>query len=105
MTDILAPQTHQHETGTMLDSATSDAVPLTRLLTVGMRLAVYGVDDSPGGDRRWWHVVRPGTMGHLDLKTRLRYGTSLCRIYVATNGYSADFNPLRALCPACAELL
>lgn len=76
---------------------------MAKLLRVGRRLAVLGVDiDRPTGP---WHIVKPGSftpaLGADHGKT---IGTSLCGRYAITNGYAADFTPPDgALCPACSE--
>src|SRR5580765_3000088 len=86
---------------------------LTKLLRVGGKLAVLGVEDG----RRamgWWHVARPGTYGapqgnswEADQEgANLVYGRSLCNRTIVTNGYAADWRPPDgALCPGCKERL
>lgn len=77
-----------------------------QLLREGLKLAVLGVDDSFGGDRRWWHVVKPGSYSTPQLagSENLAHGTALCGRVVATNGYPSDFRPpIGSLCPACKE--
>ncbi len=76
---------------------------LTKLIRVGGKLATLGVSL---GQMRWWHVARPGTIGHPDPLTRMTYATSLCRRNIVTNGYASDFAPADGvLCPACREQL
>lgn len=73
-----------------------------KLLKVGGRLAVLGVDpDRPMGS---WHVMRPGTWSVPAIgdggKT---YGRAHCGLLAVTNGYAADFvPPAGQMCPACA---
>lgn len=86
---------------------------LTKLIRVGGKLAVLGVEDG----RRamgWWHVVRPGSHGAPQGNswgpdqegTNLVYGKALCGATVVTNGYAADWRPPDGvLCPACREQL
>jgi hypothetical protein len=86
---------------------------LTKLLRVGGKLAVLGVEDG----RRamgWWHVAQPGTWntpqglsGESDqLGADLTYGKALCGRTIVTNGYAADWRPPDGvLCPACREQL
>ena len=85
---------------------------LTKLIRVGGRLAVLGVEDG----RRamgWWHVARPGTWdppagssGTEPEGAGLAYAKALCGRFIVTNGYAADWRPLAGtLCPACAEQL
>ena len=88
------------------------AKQLTKLLRVGGRLAVLGVEDG----RRamgWWHVARPGSWsppkddsGIAPDGAGLTYARSLCGRYIVTNGHPADWRPPDGvLCPACAEQL
>jgi hypothetical protein len=85
---------------------------LTKLLRVGGKLAVLGVEDG----RRamgWWHVARPGSWsppagsaGTEPEGAGLTYAKSLCGRFVVTNGQPADWCPPDGtLCPACAERL
>lgn len=87
---------------------------MTKLIRVGGKIAVLGVEDKPGAAMRWWHVCRPGTWsapqgtsGGMDQEGRdLTYARALCGRYVVSNGYAADFAPPDgALCPACSEQL
>lgn len=86
---------------------------LTKLIRVGGKLAVLGVEDRPLAAMDKWHVVRPGTHGIPQGLSGtacegddLTYGKSMCGLRVVTNGYAADFRPPDgALCPACAEQL
>ncbi len=83
---------------------------LTKLLRIGGRLAVLGVEDGLRA-MGWWHVARPGTWsppagsaGTEPEGAGLTYAKSLCGRYVVTNGQPADWNPPDGtLCPACAE--
>jgi hypothetical protein len=85
---------------------------LTKLLRVGGRLAVLGVEDGRKA-MGWWHVARPGTWsppagtaGTEPEGAGLTYARSLCGRFVVTNGYAADWRPPDGtLCPACAEQL
>jgi hypothetical protein len=76
-----------------------------KLIQVGRRLAVLGVDmDRPLGP---WHVMAPGKFSVPQAgdwgKT---IGSTVCGQYAITNGYAADFAPAHQdLCPACAERL
>lgn len=85
---------------------------LTKLLRVGGKLAVLGVEDG----RRamgWWHVARPGTWdapqglsGTPCEGDDLVHAKALCGRIVVTNGYAADWRPPDGvLCPACKEQL
>ncbi len=85
---------------------------LTKLLRVGGKLAVLGVEDG----RRsmgWWHVARPGTWdtpqglsGTACEGGDLSYAKALCGRTVVTNGYAADWRPPDGLlCPGCREQL
>lgn len=86
---------------------------LTKLIRVGGRLAVLGVEDNPQTAMDKWHVVRPGTFnapqglsGTACEGDDLTYGKSVCGLRVVTNGYASDFRPPDgALCPGCAEQL
>lgn len=86
---------------------------LTKLLRVGGKLAVLGVEDGPRS-MGWWHVARPGTWntpqglsGQMNQQgSDLAYATALCGRTIVTNGYASDFRPPDGLlCPACAERL
>ena len=86
----------------------------TKLIRVGGRLAVLGVEDRPGAAMGWWHVCRPGTwnmpQGHSGASDQqgddLTYARSLCGRRVVSNGYAADWRPPDgSLCPACREQL
>ncbi len=71
-----------------------------------MRLAVLGVEDAFGANRKFWHIVKPGsyTVPQVGGAENLAHGTALCGRWVATNGYSSDFRPPDgSLCPACRE--
>jgi hypothetical protein len=83
---------------------------LTKLLRVGGKLAVLGVEDG----RRamgWWHVARPGTWGAPQGLSGtqcegddLTHAKALCGLTVVTNGYAVDWRPPDGtLCPACRE--
>ena len=85
---------------------------LTKLIRVGGKLAVLGVEDG----RRamgWWHVARPGTWdppagssGTEPEGAGLAYAKALCGRFVVTNGQPADWCPPDGLlCPACKEQL
>jgi hypothetical protein len=85
---------------------------LTKLLRVGGKLAVLGVEDG----RRamgWWHVCRPGTWdppkgssGTEPEGAGLVYAKALCGRFVVSNGYASDWRPPDGvLCPACREQL
>ena len=90
-----------------------DRKRLTKLLRVGGKLAVLGVEDglrSMGA----WHVARPGTWsapqglsGQPDQQgDDLTYAVALCQRRIVTNGYAADWRPPDGmLCPACREQL
>jgi hypothetical protein len=74
-----------------------------RLIKVGQKLAVLGVDivDSTGP----WHITRPGTFNTPLLDDLGKtVGKALCGRRVLTNGYAADFVP-GDLCPGCREQL
>lgn len=74
-----------------------------KLLVVGRRLAVLGVDpDNPGGA---WHVMRPGRFAVPQIGDAGKtIGHTMCGRAAITNGYAADFAPEgQALCPGCAE--
>jgi len=76
-----------------------------KLIEVGRRLAVLGVDfDQPLGP---WHIMQPGTYNVPQVGDAGKtVGTTLCRRYAITNGYAADFAPQhQELCPACRERL
>lgn len=85
---------------------------LTKLLRVGGRLAVLGVEDNARA-MGWWHVARPGSWsppaGSSGIEpggAGLTYARALCGRFVVTNGYAADWRPPDGvLCPACAERL
>jgi hypothetical protein len=86
---------------------------LTKLLRVGGRLAVLGVEDGLRSMGRW-HVARPGTWsvpqglsGRSDQEGNdLTYARALCGRRVVTNGYAADWRPPDGqLCPGCREQL
>lgn len=85
---------------------------LTKLLRVGGKLAVLGVEDGPKA-MGWWHVARPGSYGAPQGLSGtecqgddLVYGRSLCGRTIVTNGYASDFKPPDgALCPGCRERL
>jgi hypothetical protein len=90
------------------DPTGTDPERMTRLIRIGQKLATLGVLDGAvtTAQAKWWHIARPGTIGHPDLITKMTYATSLCRRNIATNGYASDFTPPPgALCPACAEQL
>lgn len=82
---------------------------ITKLIRVGGKLAVLGVDPSSRASATgWWHVASPGTWDAPQENTgwQLTYATSLCRKTVVTNGYAADFRPAdNVLCPGCKERL
>lgn len=86
---------------------------LTKLLRVGGRLAVLGVEDGPGAVTSPWHVARPGTWsqpqglsGTECQGDDLSYAKALCGRRIVVNGYAADFcPPPGALCPGCREQL
>jgi hypothetical protein len=73
-----------------------------RLLMVGGKLAVFGVDME---EPQWWHILRPGRFNVPVLGEKLSVGTSVCGRNVTTNGYSLDFTPTGDLCPACRAQL
>ena len=84
---------------------------LTKLIRIGGRLAVLGVEDGPRS-MGWWHVCRPGTWdtpqglsGQADQQgADLAYAKALCGRRVVTNAYAADFRPPDgSLCPSCRE--
>ena len=92
--------------------AAYDRKRLTKLLRVGGKLAVLGVEDG----RRamgWWHVAQPGTFGAPQglsgtecQGADLVYGKALCGRTIVTNGYAADWRPPDGvLCPGCREQL
>jgi hypothetical protein len=89
-----------------------DRKQLTKLIRVGNRLAVLGVEDGPRA-MGWWHVARPGTWdppkgssGTEPEGAGLTYAKALCGRFVVTNGYAADWRPPDGqLCPACREQL
>lgn len=82
--------------------------PRAKLLTVGRKLAVLGVDvDDLEGP---WHIANPGSFNVPQVGSEFGVGLtvarSLCGIFVYSNGYAADFNPgERTSCPACLERL
>lgn len=87
---------------------------LTKLIRVGGKLAVLGVEDNPLTAMDKWHVVRPGSYsipqglsGTACEGDDLSYAKSMCGLTrIVTNGYASDFRPPDgALCPACAEQL
>lgn len=85
---------------------------ITKLLRVGGKLAVLGVEDGARA-MGWWHVARPGTYaapqglsGTECQGADLVYGRALCGRTIVTNGYAADWRPPDGvLCPACREQL
>lgn len=85
---------------------------LTKLLRVGGKLAVLGVEDGLRSMGHW-HVARPGTFGAPQglsgtecQGADLVYGRALCGRTIVTNGYAADWRPPDGLlCPACREQL
>lgn len=85
---------------------------LTKLIRVGGKLAVLGVEDGPLS-MTWWHVARPGSYaapqgisGTECQGDDLVYGKALCGRTIVTNGYAADFAPPDGLlCPGCREQL
>ncbi len=85
---------------------------LTKLLRVGGKLAVLGVEDGLRA-MGWWHVARPGTYaapqglsGTECQGADLVYAKALCGLMIVTNGYAADWRPADGvLCPACREQL
>jgi hypothetical protein len=85
---------------------------LTKLIRVGGKLAVLGVEDSPTSAMGWWHVARPGSHGAPQGNSwepdqdgaNLVHGKSLCGRTIVTNGYAADWRPPDGvLCPGCRE--
>jgi len=75
-----------------------------KLIQVGFRLAVLGVDETQ--EKGPWHVLRPGSFNAPVLGARSTVGRSLCNRHVTTNGYAADFTPADGdMCPACNERL
>lgn len=99
------------EIGSPTEYAHPGAKPLTKLIRVGGvngRLATLGVLHGAisNAQMKWWHIARPGTIGHPDPLTRMTFATSLCRRNIVTNGYASDFAPADGvLCPACKEQL
>ncbi len=90
------------------EGANAEGRRITKLIRVGGKLATLGVLHGAvtNTQAHWWHVARPGTIGHPDPLTRMTFATALCRRNIVTNGYAADFHPPDgALCPACKELL
>jgi hypothetical protein len=83
---------------------------LTKLIRVGGKLAVLGVEDGPLA-MTWWHVARPGTYGAPQGLSGtecqgddLVRGKALCGKTIVTNGYASDFRPADGLlCPGCRE--
>jgi hypothetical protein len=83
---------------------------LTKLIRVGGRLAVLGVEDGAKA-MGWWHVARPGSWdppagssGTEAGGAGLTYAKAMCGRFIVTNGYAADWRPPEGtLCPACAE--
>lgn len=92
-----------------LTAANPAAQQITKLLRVGRRLAVLGVEvnmeeGAAAPSMRHWHVVNPGSYNVPQLGTRLSIGRSMCGRRVATNGYASDHRPPDgSLCPACEE--
>lgn len=85
---------------------------MTKLIRVGGKLAVLGVEDRPHAAMGWWHVARPGSYaapqgnswGPDQEGANLVYGRGMCGRIIVTNGYAADFRPPDgSLCPACRE--
>ena len=84
----------------------------TKLIRVGRKLAVLGVEDGPKAMSAW-HICRPGTWnmpqglsGTECQGDDLAYAKALCGRTVVTNGYCSDFRPPDGLlCKACAEQL
>lgn len=89
--------------------ANPGAKEITKLLTVGRRLAVLGVEvnmleGQPAPNMAWWHVVNPGSYNVPQMGSKLAIATAMCGRTVATNGYAADWKPADgSMCPACAE--
>ena len=85
---------------------------LTKLLRVGGKLAVLGVEDGPKAMGKW-HVARPGTWNQPQGLSGtecegddLSYATALCSRRIVVNGFCADFCPPDGLlCPGCHEQL
>lgn len=83
---------------------------ITKLIRVGGKLAVLGVEDGPAS-MTWWHVARPGTYGSPQgisgtecQGDDLVHGKALCGKSIVTNSYASDFRPPDgSLCPACKE--
>lgn len=76
-----------------------------KLISVGMKLAVLGVDfNTPLGP---WHIMKPGGYQVPQVGDNgLTLGTTLCGSVAVTNGYAADFAPShQELCQACSERL
>ena len=81
---------------------------LVKLIRVGGKLATLGVLHGAvtAEQAKWWHVARPGTVGHPDPLTRMTFATALCRRNIVTNGYASDFAPPDGtMCPACKAQL
>lgn len=82
---------------------------LTKLIRVGGKLAVLGVDPtSKAAATGWWHIASPGSWDAPQENTghQLTYARSLCRRVIVSNGYASDFRPAgNVLCPACRERL
>lgn len=76
-----------------------------KLMHVGRKCAVLGVD--PDNLQGAWHIVNPGSARVPAIGDHNKtVGTSLCRKFVITNGYAADWVPKgNSLCPACSERL
>lgn len=76
-----------------------------KLLQVGRRLAVLGVDpNNPLGP---WHIMQPGRFAVPQVGDHGKtIGMTLCGAAAITNGYAADFAPAhQETCPACRERL
>lgn len=103
-----------------LRAAVPSMKAVTRLVRVGMRIAVYGYRECPTAgvtpeqaDRqlRTAHVVNPGSWTAPQVPNHpmaglsgLAHGVALCGIPVVTNGYASDFTPPEwEFCPACRE--